>query len=107
MIDGDVLPMYDVGTKIRVLPLEEILAKCPYGNRRTPSGCLFPKDMDKYCGMEFTISRRILHQNGEDWYKLSGCPGGWTFTSEMIEGIQQYEDASGVPDLEISFDDLF
>ena len=107
MIDGNVLPMYDVGTKIRVLPLEEILAKCTCGNRITPSGCMFSEYMDKYCGMEFTILRHILHKNGADWYKLSGCPGGWTFTSEMIEEIQQYEDASGVPDLEISFDDLF
>lgn len=96
---------FQAGDVVRVLSYDEIerqfISRGSYSV--LPSGCMFPPDMKRYCGLE-KIVRHVHACRDEDntRYYLDGIDA-WTFTHEMLE----FADIV-VPndELDMSFDDL-
>ena len=100
---------YKVGDRVRVLPLEKIIALC-YNRSCLPSGVAFASPMDGYCGEEFRVKermvpRRILEET-VGLYKLEHLDGRkiiWTFTDEMLEDP---DEINAPLHISMSFEDL-
>lgn len=99
---------YKVGDRVRVLPFEEIRARC-HSSIYLPSGVAFVSQMLAYCGEELEVEVTMHARStvaGPVWlYKLSHTDGmsiGWTFTDEMLEDV---DDGASL-DISISLDDL-
>ena len=90
---------FSVGDTVIIIPYDEISAKFVH-TRTLPSGCYFPREMEKYCDTVCTVESVIEKgRRACGFYKLSGIK--WTFTDEMLEAY--FENTN---DNAMSFDEL-
>lgn len=93
---------YKVGDEVFVRPYEEIAAQFITGLEKLPSGCWFPREMEKFCGNVYRVIRVDTTTREETRYKLDIDSDFWVFTDEMLS----FNDPQ-LPELHMSFDDLF